>query len=186
MTNRRRASHSGISICWRPTMRRTLRRGPRLICCWRSFSGHNRKEKERTGSAKHSPSGGSFAEPVRFRIRTQSLPLASERAHSVPQRRSRRVPFRSVEAGAFRSVSALWRKLHIHFPASPYRITTTSLGRDARGEKAPHGPDHPLLPLRGNSPCPFPRSSFSRRNHFVGLRREISPPAGGVGAACVF
>ena len=92
--------------------------------------------------------------------------MTSERAHCVPQRRSRRVPFRSVEAGAFRSVSALWRKLHIHFPASPYRITTTSLGRDARGGKAPH---------------PFPRSSFSSRNHFVGLRLELSPPAGGEG-----
>ena len=41
-----------------------------------------------------------------------------------------------VEAGAFRSVSALWRKLHIHFPASPYRITPTSLGRDARGRES--------------------------------------------------
>ena len=97
---------------------------------------------------------------------------ASERAHSVPQRRSRRVPFRSVEAGAFRSVSALWRKLHIHFPASPYRITTTSLGRDARGEKAPHGPDHPLLPLRGNSPCPFPRSSLSSETAALTSRRR--------------
>ena len=79
-----------------------------------------------------------------------------------PSRQNGRIAFRSVEAGAFRSVSALWRKLHIHFPASPYRITTTSLGRDARGEKAPHGPDHPLLPLPGNSPCPFPRSSLTK------------------------
>ncbi len=28
---------------------------------------------------------------------------------------------------------------------------------------------------------PLPRSSLSRRNHFVGLPREISPPAGGEG-----